>query len=222
MQYLSFPASAAIAAATLALAACQPAYLEGTGEPVGNERTVQGGILGAATGAALGGIISGGDASGAAIGAAIGGIAGAGIGSGLDRQAAELRRDLGDQVTVSNEGDYLLVSFPQDILFATNSATVASSQRNDLNALAANLQRYPDTRVAVIGHTDNTGSAAFNFDLSARRAGAVASILVEAGVPGSRIEASGRGEDQPVASNLTPEGRAQNRRVEVIIRPNAA
>ena len=154
-------------------------------------------------------------ATGAAAGAAIGGL----IGAALDRQAAELERDLGNGITVDNQGDQLLVSFPQDILFATDSAAIDAGRRQDLNALAANLQRYPDTSVQVIGHTDNTGSAAYNFDLSSRRAGTVSSILVGAGVPSSRISSTGRGEDAPIASNLTSEGRAQNRRVEVIISP---
>lgn len=220
MQFFSPRNVALVAVSGLALAACEPSYLDGSGEPVGNERTIQGGIVGSIAGAAIGGIASGGDGRAAAIGAAIGGISGAGIGRGLDRQAAELRQTLGDEVTVSNQGDYLLVNFPQDILFATNSANVAANQRRDLNALAANLVSYPSTTVEVIGHTDNTGAAGYNFDLSARRAGAVAAVLVDGGVAGTRIQASGRGEDQPIASNLTPEGRAQNRRVEIIIRPN--
>jgi outer membrane protein OmpA-like peptidoglycan-associated protein len=122
---------------------------------------------------------------------------------------------------VVNTGNELIVRMPQDILFATDSATVPSSRQGDIRALARNLQQYPDTTVQVVGHTDNTGAAGYNFDLSARRAGSVASILVDTGVSGSRITATGRGEDQPVASNLTPEGRAQNRRVTVIIRPTA-
>lgn len=178
-------------------------------------------VMGAVVGGLVGGPLSGGDgkraAAGAIAGAAIGGL----IGANLDQQAAELQRDLGNGITVDNQGNQLLVSFPQDILFATDSTTIPTSQRTDLNALAANLQRYPDTNVEIIGHTDNTGTAAYNFDLSTRRAGAVSSILVAAGVPGYRVTAVGRGEDAPVATNQTSQGRAQNRRVEVIIRPTA-
>jgi outer membrane protein OmpA-like peptidoglycan-associated protein len=105
-------------------------------------------------------------------------------------------------------------------LFATDSAAVRPDLRSDLNAVAASLLRYPNSTIQVVGHTDNTGTAAYNQDLSQRRAVSVASILRESGVPGGRIAAVGRGEDQPIASNLTPEGRAQNRRVEIIIRPN--
>jgi len=85
--------------------------------------------------------------------------------------------------------------------------------------LAANLQRYPDSRVTVVGHTDNTGSAEYNQGLSERRAGAVAAVLRDAGVPAWRISAVGRGLTQPVASNATAEGRRLNRRVEIIITP---
>lgn len=199
------------AAGALALASCAPIE--------NNQRTTGGAATGALIGGILAGPVTGGGgrriAAGAAAGAAIGGL----IGQRLDQQARELDAAMGDSITVTNQGDQLLVNFPQDILFAVNSATVGSGARGDLQALAANLQRYPDTNVTVIGHTDNTGSAGFNFELSNRRAGSVAGILVNSGVSGARITSIGRGEDAPIASNLTPEGRAQNRRVEVIIRP---
>ena len=89
-----------------------------------------------------------------------------------------------------------------------------------MQTVAASLLKYPATSVEVIGHTDNTGAAAYNQDLSQRRAVSVASVLASNGVPSSRISSLGRGEDQPVASNLTEQGRAQNRRVEIIVRPN--
>jgi outer membrane protein OmpA-like peptidoglycan-associated protein len=108
---------------------------------------------------------------------------------------------------------------PEGILFAVDSAAVNGAVQNDLYAVADNVNRYPNSRVEVIGHTDNTGSAAYNQDLSHRRAKAVAKILRGAGVARGRIAAYGRGEDSPVASNLTPEGRQQNRRVEILIIP---
>ena len=110
---------------------------------------------------------------------------------------------------------------PQDVLFATDSATLRPDLTYDLRAVAGSLNRYPDSSVEVIGHTDNSGAAAYNQDLSQRRATSVAQVLRDAGVQGNRLAAYGRGEDQPVASNLTPEGRAANRRVEIIIRPSA-
>ena len=182
---------------------------------------------GAVTGALIGGVLaanSGGKNSfgktlvGAGIGAAIGGV----IGQNLDQQAADLRAVNGN-FTVTNNGSYLVVNMPQDLLFATGSAALRPDLTQDIKAIANNLQQYPNSQIEVIGHTDNTGSSALNQDLSQRRAVSVAEVLRGTGVPNARIAAFGRGEDQPLpnASNLTPEGRAQNRRVEIIIRPTA-
>ena len=120
---------------------------------------------------------------------------------------------------IVNTGDSLVVTMPQNILFATDSYAVRADLQDDLRAVASSLQRYPNSVVDVVGHTDNTGEAAYNQQLSQRRAQAVASVLTRSGVAGSRVRVIGRGEDQPIASNLTPDGRAQNRRVEIIIRP---
>jgi outer membrane protein OmpA-like peptidoglycan-associated protein len=127
---------------------------------------------------------------------------------------------LSSGLTVTNNGQYLVVNMPQDLLFATDSAVVRGDLTRDLRAIAASLQKYPTSNISVVGHTDNTGTAAYNLDLSQRRASSVAAILRDSGVSSSRMTIVGRGEDQPIASNLTPEGRAQNRRVEIIIRPN--
>ncbi len=185
--------------------------------PKTQQGAVMGGLIGAAVGTAaskddkLKGAIIGG-----AVGAALGGI----IGAKLDQQAQELRRDIGSEdVQIVNTGRELIVTMPQDILFAVDSTYVRPDLRRDLLKLAESLQRYPDTTVDIIGHTDNTGPASYNQRLSAQRARAVADILIDAGVDPRRIRAIGRGEYEPVASNLTPEGRAQNRRVEIIIRP---
>lgn len=185
-----------------------------------NARTQQGavigGLLGAAAGASGGGKGSFGKA---AAGGVIGAIAGGAIGATLDAQAAELRSQMSPGVGVTNYGDYLLVNMPQDLLFATDSATLSGSLTRDLNALASNLLRYPNSTIQIVGHTDSTGDAAYNLDLSQRRASSVASVLRNNGVPAGRVTATGRGEDQPVTTNLTPEGRAKNRRVEIFIRP---
>ena len=205
-------------AGTLTLTACVDpnAYPD---DPNARQRqgAIIGGLVGAVTGAAVAG--DGDELKGAIVGGAVGAGAGALIGADLDRQAAELRGSLNSNISVTNTGEYLIVNMPQDLLFATDSAAVRPDLRRDLNTVAASLLKYPNSRIEVIGHTDNTGSAAYNQDLSQRRAVSVASILRESGVPGSRIAAYGRGEDQPIASNLTPEGRAKNRRVEIIIRP---
>lgn len=198
----------------VALAACEPGP--------DNQRT----RTGVATGAFLGGAIGamtgdGSDRLGrAAAGAIIGGIAGGAVGATLDRQAQQLRRDLGDDVDVYNTGEEIIVTMPQDILFAVDSAVVRPDLQRDLRVLASSLRDFPDTSVLVVGHTDNTGSASYNQALSERRANAVAAVIRDSGVPAWRVSAVGRGLTQPVASNATPQGRAQNRRVEIIIRPN--
>lgn len=206
------------AAGTLFLTACVDpnAY---PNDPNARQRSgaVIGGLVGAVTGAAVSG--DGDELKGAIVGGALGAGAGALIGADLDRQAAELRGSLSSNISVTNTGDYLIVNMPQDLLFATDSAAVRPDLTADLRTVASSLLKYPNSRIEVIGHTDNTGTAAYNQDLSQRRAVSVANVLRESGVPGNRIAAYGRGEDQPIASNLTPQGRAQNRRVEIIIRP---
>ena len=208
---------AAAAVATLGLAACQPLPNQT------NENLEQGALIGAGVGA-LAGVLSGDDRDEAIRNGVIGGVIGAGVGGAigaqLDRQEAELRAQLGPQVGIVNNGNSLTVTMPQDILFATDSAQLTGSLQSDLRTVAGSLNRYPNTRVNVIGHTDNTGEAAYNQALSERRAQAVSSVLIDSGVAPSRIRSIGRGEDQPVASNLPPEGRQQNRRVEIVITPN--
>lgn len=205
-------------AGTLTLSACVDPYAY-PDDP--NARTKQGAALGAITGAMIGASSDDDKLAKAAVGAVVGGVLGGAIGNSLDQQAAELRGQLSPGITVTNNGDYLVVNMPQDLLFATDSASVRGDLTRDIKTVASSLLRYPNSRIEVIGHTDNTGSAAYNMDLSQRRASSVASILRDSGVPSGRLVAYGRGEDSPVASNLTPEGRAQNRRVEIIIRPSA-
>ncbi len=205
-------------AGTLALTACAP--LTDPNNP--NRNTQQGALIGAIGGAVVGGQIGDSEEErrrNAVAGAVLGGGGGALVGNRLDQQEAALRNALGNQVDVRNTGEQLIVTLPQDILFATDSANLRPDLQRDLRALASNLQQYPDTRVNVIGHTDNVGEAAYNQGLSERRARSVANVLINSGVSSSRISATGRGESQPVATNLTPEGRQQNRRVEVVITP---
>jgi outer membrane protein OmpA-like peptidoglycan-associated protein len=187
--------------------------------PTDNQRARQGAVTGAVAGAVIGAARPGSnDVRQAATGAVVGGIIGGAIGSVLDAQARDLRNDLSGNIGVIRQGDQLIVRMPQDLLFATDSASLRPDLRSDLRVVANSLVRYNTTIVDVVGHTDNTGTAAYNQSLSERRASSVAGELQAGGVPGSRIRAYGRGESQPVASNLTPEGRQQNRRVELIIR----
>lgn len=215
---------ALLAGAALMLTACtDPAYVGDPNNINPNQRTQQGAALGAVIGG-LAGATMGDDANDRRQNAAVGALAGAAIGgiggNLLDRQADELRNGFGNQqISVVNTGSELLVRMPQDILFAVDSAAVSPSAQSDLRVLAENLGRYQQSNVQIVGHTDNTGSAAHNQDLSQRRANAVTSVLMGYGVPASRLSAIGRGEDNPIASNLTPEGRAQNRRVDIVIQP---
>lgn len=208
-------------AGTLMLSACvQPGS---TVTPAG-QNTQQGALIGAGVGAVAGALIGNGDnrLEGALVGAALGGAAGAGIGYSLDKQEADLRRELGNNnVQITNTGDRLIVTLPQDILFDTGSAVVRPDLQNDLFTVSRNLQQYPASTIQIVGHTDSDGDAAFNQALSERRANAVGNVLINAGVPGQRIRTLGQGESSPVASNLTPQGKAQNRRVEIVILPNS-
>lgn len=212
---------AAILVATTTLGACtSPARFEpGSTTTNANSGALMGGIMGAMIG------LAGGDnpadgRSDAVKGAVLGAIAGGVIGRQLDAQAADLEAGLGNSsVMIENTGESLIVTLPQDILFATDSTTLRSDLQSDLVVLAANLRNYPDSSVQIVGHTDNVGSAAYNEDLSLRRANAVANVLAGQGVLVSRISTIGLGESRPVDTNLTAEGRAQNRRVEIIILP---
>lgn len=185
-----------------------------------NARTKGGALTGALIGATIG-ATSGGDdrLAKAVIGGAIGAAAGGAIGSSLDAQAAELRQQLGGNASVVNNGDRINVTMGQDILFATDSFMVRPDQQYNLQAIGQNLVRYPNSRIEIVGHTDSDGEAAYNQSLSERRAIAVRDVLMASGVPAGRLSAYGRGEEQPVASNLTAAGKQQNRRVEIIIVP---
>lgn len=209
----------------IALTACTDPGLLGGNPNDPNAKTKQGAALGAGVGAALGALTGrDGDRTEAAVkGAILGGAAGGIIGNRLDQQEADLRQSVGnDNVQITNTGDRLIVTLPQDILFPVNSFAVRPDLQRDLGAVASNLQAYPDSTIQIVGHTDSDGDAAFNQGLSERRANAVADVLLNNGVPFSRIQTFGRGETQPVSSNLTPEGKAQNRRVEIVILPTAA
>ena len=185
------------------------------------QKTRNGAVIGAAVGAATQ-ILAGNSNSSVLKGAVVGGVAGAVIGNILDKQERDLREDLGDSgATITNTGDELIVTLPEAITFDTDSTFVRSSLRDDLARLAANLDKYPDSTVDVVGHTDSVGDSAYNQNLSARRAEAVSQILLANGVSGARIRAYGRGELEPVQSNETSSGRAANRRVEIVIRPTS-
>lgn len=178
----------------------------------------RGAVVGAGTGAAVGAAIgnrTGSTARGAILGAVLGGAAGAVIGRQMDKQAQDIQSNVPD-ATVERVGEGIAVTFASGILFPFNSTEILPAGRDNLRKLAGILQRYPGSELLIVGHTDNVGSDAYNQDLSVRRAQAAASYLASTGVT-ARIRTEGRGESEPVASNDTEAGRAQNRRVEVAI-----
>ncbi|MFY2823159.1 OmpA family protein [Ruegeria sp. MALMAid1280] len=222
MTISKFVLSAGLGSAMFLGACADPGTLNLPSDP--NQNAKQGALLGGLVGAGVGAIANDsnpglGALAGAAVGAAGGGL----IGNQLDRQAAELRQQLANQgITVTNAGDRLIVTVPNDISFDTDSATVRPALRADLVRVGQNLTRYPNSSVQVIGHTDSDGEASYNQALSERRARSVADILQANGVSGARISTIGLGENRPAASNLTPEGKARNRRVDIEIIPNGS
>ncbi len=186
-----------------------------------------GGGGGAAVGAGLGALIGGGKGAGigSAIGAAVGAGAGALIGNKMDKQKKELQEELGSQAKVEETTDQnglkaIKVTFDGGILFPTGKYTLNPQAKADLTSFAASLRDIPDTNVQIYGFTDNTGSFAVNQRLSGERADAVLSYLANSGVSPTRLTAQGIPMADYVASNDTPEGRAQNRRVEIYISAN--
>lgn len=182
---------------------------------------------GAAIGAGLGGIIGGGKGAGigAGIGAAVGAGAGALIGRKMDKQQQELQEQLANQAKIEQTTDQnglqaIKVTFDGGILFQTGKYNLNSQAKVDLTRFAQSLINNPDTNVQIFGFTDNTGSYSVNEKLSNQRADAVRTYLINSGVATSRLSAVGVPMDNYVASNDTPEGRAQNRRVEIYISAN--
>ncbi|MBV6287556.1 OmpA family protein [Pseudomonas aegrilactucae] len=187
----------------------------------GMSKTVKYGGLGALAGAVAGAAIDHNNrGKGALIGAAAVGAAAAGYGYYADRQEKALRESMANTgVEVQREGDQIKLIMPGNITFATDSANIAPSFYSPLNNLANSFKQYNQNTIEVVGFTDSTGSRQHNMDLSQRRAQAVVTYLTSQGVDGSRVSARGLGPDQPIASNADANGRAQNRRVEVNLKP---
>ncbi len=194
-------------------------------DPETGQRTISktaiGGIGGALGGYLLGDLVGGRrDRTEKILGAGIGGLAGAGIGAYMDKQERDLRaRTAGTDVQVIRRGDDLVLNIPSGITFAYDSADVQPQFKRTLDQVASTLAEYNQTYIDVYGHTDSTGSDAYNQTLSERRALSVANYLASQGVQQARIGTRGYGETQPIAPNDTDAGRAENRRVEVKIVP---
>lgn len=184
---------------------------------------VKGSTIGAAAGAVLG-LAVGKDAKSrrkyALIGAGVGGATGAGVGVYMDVQEAKLRQELeATGVSVIRDGDNIILSMPGNITFPSDSSTLNAGAKDVLSSVSKVLKEYKKTNIAVAGYTDSTGNASYNQLLSEKRARTVADTLMDFGVARDRVFAQGFGIQNPIASNDTPEGRAENRRVELALVP---
>jgi outer membrane protein OmpA-like peptidoglycan-associated protein len=206
-----------VTAACVALAGC--AATEDFATNPDKQKTRQGAAIGAAGGAVVGLLIDGGW-KGALIGAGVGALAGGAVGNYQDKQEAKLRQQMaGTGVEVVRQGDNITLDMPGNVTFALNSAQLNPQFDPVLDKVAATLVEYNQTMIQVAGHTDSTGSREYNMKLSEQRAMTVKNYLAGRGVPANRMVTVGAGPDYPVASNDTPEGRAENRRVEITIVP---
>ena len=204
----------AVALGSLLLAGCAS-----TGNP-DTAKTRSGAAIGAGIGAVIGLLSKGDKFDNAVIGAAIGGLGGAASGSYQDQQERKLREQLANTgVEVQRVGNNITLDMPGGVTFATNSSDINANFYPVLDRVAATLGEFHQTMIEVAGHTDSTGSRAYNMALSERRAGSVVGYLTSRGVARERMIAVGAGPDHPVDTNQTAEGRAQNRRVEITIVP---
>lgn len=182
----------------------------------------KGAVIGAAAGGIVGGVIgkkAGNTAIGAILGAVIGGAAGAYIGNYMDKQAAEIEKDIAG-AKIERVGEGIKITFDSGLLFDVDKAVLKEESRQELSKLATILNKYEDTEILLEGHTDATGSEEHNLELSRLRAQAVSNYLASLEVDPTRFTIMGYGESQPIASNETIEGRKLNRRVEVAIYAN--
>ncbi|WP_369410844.1 OmpA family protein [Desertivirga brevis] len=185
-------------------------------------RTQKGTVIGSAAGGTIGALIgkkAGNTAVGAVVGGAIGGVAGAYIGRKMDRQAEEIKRNVpGAEVIPAGEG--LIVKFNSGILFDTGKSDLKDAARTNIQNLAASMKNNPETNIMIIGHTDAVGSDDFNMGLSQQRANSVRDFALSQGISSSRLSTVGKGEAEPIADNTSESGKAQNRRVEIVIVAN--
>jgi len=201
---------AALGASALFLTACQGV----------SNRTLATTGAGAVAGAGIGVLAGGDDRRNAAIGATVGAIAGAAVGGYMDKQEEELRRKTaGTGIGVERQGDQIALTMPSNVTFEVDSAEIQPGFHPSLNDVSSTLVGYPSTAVDIIGHASADGDDAYNQRLSERRANAVRDYLVSQGMQPVRVATYGMGETQPIADNATSEGRAANRRVEILLTP---
>jgi len=209
---------AVVLAGALTLGGCA-AWQDTSGTTKG---AVYGTAAGAAAGSAIGAIAGGGDGAwkGAAIGAVVGGLGGGLMGNYMDKQAKEMQAVVGENDRLRKESETIYLTLGSDVLFESGKATLQPGAHTKLAEVARILQRYPRTVVEITGNTDSRGSAALNDELAKARARAVADALVANGVSPGRILTRGAGASNPIATNDTPAGRQQNRRVDIVVKPD--
>jgi outer membrane protein OmpA-like peptidoglycan-associated protein len=207
--------TASLILSILSLAGC--AGIGPTDQDGSRNQTLTWGSIGTLAGAAAGALINQDNrGKGALIGAGIGGLAGAGYGAYADRQEAELRKaTAGTGIEVQRQGDDIKLVMPGAITFNTGSTELSPAAQFNLDKLAGSFRQYGDNNIEVTGHTDSVGSNASNIELSQKRAISVGKYLIGQGIDKNRIQVYGAGPSQPIASNSSEEGRAQNRRVEI-------
>lgn len=210
---------AALVSGALAVSGCTTNPYTGEQEA---SKTGIGAGLGTLVGAGIGALASSKHdrGKGALIGAAAGAAVGGGVGYYMDAQEAKLRQKMqGTGVSVTRNGNNIVLNMPNNVTFDSSSSTLKPAGANTLTGVAMVLKEYEKTAVNVVGYTDSTGSQQLNMTLSQQRADSVASSLITQGVAASRIRTSGMGPANPIASNSTAEGKAQNRRVEITLSP---
>jgi len=223
---MSIASPAGKAALVVAICAGLTAGCQTTDPYTGEKKTASatfGALIGAGAGAAIG-MISGHDAKQrrqrALVGAGVGALAGGAVGAYMDKQESELRAQMRDSgVTVARKGEDIVLNMPGNITFRTGSADLNAQFFKVLDGVAQVAKKYDKTIIEIAGHTDNVGGSDYNRQLSQRRASAVAQYLMSKGVSEQRIMTAGGGEEHPIASNSTEQGRAANRRVEVTLAP---
>jgi outer membrane protein OmpA-like peptidoglycan-associated protein len=217
MKMLLVPASCL----ALLLSACTTDPFTGEQKPANTAVGAGAGAgIGAIGGALLGAAVGADVRKAALIGAGVGLLTGGGIGAYMDNQEAKLRRQLqGTGVSVTRVGDSIVLNMPSNVTFDTDKSDVKPQFYNTLNSVALVFQEYKQTLINVVGHTDSSGDANHNYDLSRRRAASVAQYLSAQQLDPNRFSVEGHGASDPIASNATPSGKAQNRRVEITILP---
>jgi outer membrane protein OmpA-like peptidoglycan-associated protein len=208
-------------AAAFSLTAC-------TTNPYTGDQQVSKGLLGAGTGAAVGaaaGALIGATTKvktrkAALIGAGVGALAGGGIGVYMDNQEAKLRQRLRNSgVSVTRVGDNIVLNMPSNITFDSDQSEIKPQFYDTLDSVALVFQEFDQTAIDIVGHTDSDGDNQYNYDLSRKRAASVARYLSSQQVNRDRFQVSGRGEQEPIATNASLSGKKQNRRVEITIQP---